>query len=114
MIALFGISSAVSLLFALVVAITIAATLIVDTERGRDLLRRFSWFRRFELLPPSELRYRGMIALGTGVCCFAALLTLALLEPVSRWPALSLGIAAVVWVTLGAALLERAANLEHR
>jgi voltage-gated potassium channel Kch len=98
---------------ALVVATIFSAAMVVDTDRGRAQLRRFAWFRRFELLPPAELRYRGMVMLGAGICCFAALLTLGLLGPVSRGSALVMGIATVFAITLGAALLERAANLER-
>jgi hypothetical protein len=71
--------------------------------------RLIAWFNRFTQLPPSELRHRGMIAVGVGVCCFAALLTLKLFAPVPMWCALIFGIGAVVSITLGAVLLERAA-----
>lgn len=110
MIAIFGVSPTQLIGLALLFASLIGAVLALDTARGRELLRRFAWFRRFELLGPSELRYRGMIMLGLGVCCFAALVTLRLFDPVSPWPALALSIAAVVAITLGAVFFERAAG----
>ncbi len=112
MIGLFGINTAVLLGLALIFTLLLAAALGLESERGRAFLRRFVWFRRFELLAPSELRYRGMISLGFGVCCFAALLTLKLFAPVPLWSALTLATMAIIAVTLGAALLERAAGLE--
>ena len=100
---------ALGLLFLLLVG----GTLALESDQVRALLRRYAWYRRFELLPPSELRFRGLVSLGTGVCCFAALLTLKLFVPeVGVWSALALGMFCVVAVTLGAALLERAAYLE--
>ncbi|KIG17429.1 hypothetical protein DB30_03348 [Enhygromyxa salina] len=96
---------------ALVFVLLIGSALAFDTEFAQAQLRRHLWYRRFELLPPAELRFRGMVALGVGLCTFAALLTLELLAPgAGPWPALALGILAVVTVTLGAALLERAAH----
>jgi hypothetical protein len=68
-----------------------------------------AWFHRFVQLPQSELRHRGMIAIGVGVCCFAALLTLKIFAPVPLWVALFFASAAVASITLGAVLLERAA-----
>jgi hypothetical protein len=100
---------ALGLLFLLLVG----GTLALESEQTRALLRRFAWYRRFELLPPAELRFRGLVALGAGVCSFAALLTLKLFVPeVGVWSALALGMLCVVAITLGAALLERAAHLD--
>lgn len=113
MIAIFASNTAVLLGAAVVFALLIAAVIGLDSERGRALMRRFVWFRRLELLSPSELRYRGLISVGFGICCFAALLTLKLFEPVPLWSALTLGLMAVVAVTLGAAFLERAAMLDR-
>jgi hypothetical protein len=104
-------SSSALIVLALVFVVLIGGALALDTEIARTQLRRYLWYRRFELLPPAELRFRGMVSLGVGLCTFAALLTLELLMPaVGLWPALALGIGAVVAVTLGAALLERAAQ----
>ena len=108
MIAIFAHDVAVLIGLVLVVALVIAVALAFENDQLRVRLRRFAWFRRLELLPPSELRYRGMVSLGVGICCFAALMTLQLFQPVPTWTALTLGIMAVLAVTLGAALLERA------
>ena len=112
MFALLGLDPAVLLSLALVFVLLVGATLALDSPRGRAQLRRFVWFRRFELLPPAELRHRGLIAVGFGVCCFAAVLTLRLFPPVGVWSAVGLASLAVIGVTLGAAMLERAGQLE--
>ncbi|WP_146158427.1 hypothetical protein [Enhygromyxa salina] len=102
-------STSALIVLALVFVVLIGSALAFDTEIAQSQLRRYLWYRRFELLPASELRFRGMIAIGVGLCTFAALLTLELLAPgVGTWAALMLGILAVVAITLGAALLERA------
>ncbi len=113
MIALLGHNPAIVIGLALLFALLVAVAVGLESDRGRALLRRSAWFRRLELLNASELRYRGLISLGFGICCFGALLTLKLFEPVSLWSALTLGIMAVVSVTLGAAFLERAAGLRY-
>jgi hypothetical protein len=113
MIVLLGLDPAVLIALALVFALLVGAAILLDSERGRSLLRRSPWFRRFELLPPSELRHRGLIALGFGVCCFAALVTLKLFDPVSRWTAVTVATLAVASITFGAALMERAGTLEE-
>ena len=98
---------------ALVFLLLIGVALALESDLAQTELRRFAWYRRFELLSPADLRFRGLVSLGIGLCSFAALLTLELFVPeVSVWPALALGISAVIVVTLGAALLERAAHLE--
>lgn len=80
----------------------ILAAIKLDTPEGRAVLRRFAWFRRLEQLPARELHQRGTIALGLGVCCFAALLTLKLFEPAPRWLGTMLAFATVVLVTAAA------------
>ena len=97
---------------ALLFLVLIGVALAMENPQVKGSLRRTEWFRRFEALPPSELRFRGMVSLGVGVCCFAALLTLKLFAPVSAWAATLLGVACVCAVTLGAALLERAASIQ--
>ncbi|HLT38305.1 MAG TPA: hypothetical protein VK034_18595 [Enhygromyxa sp.] len=108
MIAIFGLKPGVLIGLVLLFALLLAAAIGLENEHTLARLRRFAWYRRFERWRPTELRYRGMITLGVGVCCFAALLTLQLFKPVPMWMAMALGIMAVVAVTLGAALLERA------
>jgi hypothetical protein len=112
MIVLLGLDPTVLLGLALIFALLVGAALVLDSERGRALLRRSPWFRRFESLPPTELRHHGLITLGFGVCCFAALVTLKLFGPVSSRSALILATLAVASITLGAALMERASALE--
>ena len=100
---------------ALLFATLVAGVVALESERGLAWLRRQAWFRRFEMLPPPELRYRGLVSLGFGICSFAAILTLKLLIPdVGVWTALALGIICVVAITMGAALLERAAHIDDR
>lgn len=98
----------------LLFATLLGAALALESESGLALLRRQAWFRRFEQLRPAELRYRGFISLGFGLCSFAAILTLNLLVPDFGVSAgLSLAVIAVVAITMGAALLERAAHLDE-
>jgi hypothetical protein len=98
----------------LLFAALLGAVLTLESEQGLALLRRQAWFRRFEQLSPAELRYRGLVSLGFGLCSFAAILTLKLLVPEFGVGAgLSLGMIAVVAITMGAALLERAAHLDE-
>ena len=97
---------------ALLFLVLVGAALALENPRAKANLRRMAWYRRFELLPPAELRFRGMVSLGVGVCCFAALLTLKLFAPVSAWAATLLGLACVTAVTFGAAMLERAATMQ--
>lgn len=98
---------------ALVFSILIGGALALDNPQVQAQLRRMPWYQRFEALQPADLRFRGLVCLGLGLCSFAALLTLKLFVPeVSVWSALALGTLAVVTVTLGAAFLERAAALE--
>lgn len=106
-------STGALIVLGLVFVLLIGGALALDTEIAQTQLRRYIWYRRFEVLNPAELRFRGMASLGLGLCSFAALLTLELLVPnVGLWSALMLGILSVVAVTLGAALLERAAQRE--
>jgi hypothetical protein len=99
----------------LLFATMLAAVLAFESEQGLALLRRQAWFRQLELLPPPELRYRGLVSLGVGLCSFAAILTLKLLVPeFGIWAGLALGVMSVVAITMGAALLERAAHLDER
>lgn len=115
MLGLLATTTAALLVLVLLFATFIGALGLFGTERGLALLRRQAWFRRFEMLPPSELRFRGMVSLGFGICCFAAILTLKLFVPeASVGAALALGIISVVAITMGAALLERAAHLDER
>jgi len=101
-----GVLVGIALLFVLLVGVVIA----FESDQGRVLLGRLRWFRRLEQMHPAELRFHGMISLGVGICGFAALLTLKLLASVPAWTALALGTFTVLAVTLGAALLERAAK----
>lgn len=113
MLGLLATTTAALIVLALLFALLVAAGLVLESERGLAYLRRQLWFRRFEMLPPSELRHRGLISLGFGICSFAAILTLKLLAPATGvWTALALGVMTVIAITLGAALLERAAGLE--
>jgi hypothetical protein len=108
-------TTAALLVLVLLFATLVGAVLMLESEHGLALLRRQAWFRRFEQLPPSELRYRGLTSLGFGLCSFAAILTLRLLVPeVGVWTGLALGVISVVAITMGAALLERAAHLDER
>jgi hypothetical protein len=108
-------STAALLVLGLLFATLVGAVLALENERALALLRRQAWFRHLELLPPTELRNRGIVSLGFGVCSFAAILTLKLLVPESSaWAALALGVMCVVAITMGAALLERAAHLDER
>lgn len=96
-------------LLGLLFAALVGAALTLESERGLALLRQQAWFRRFEQLSPPELRYRGLVSLGFGLCSFAAILTLKLLVPdFGAGVGLSLAVIAVVAITMGAALLERA------
>jgi hypothetical protein len=95
---------------ALLLLVLAGLALGLESSEGRAFLRRFAWVRRFERLHPTDLRFRGLLTLGVGVCCFAALLTLRLFAPVPPWTAVTLATLAVVAITLGAALLERAAT----
>lgn len=102
------------LLLALVFGVLIGAVFVLDNAEVRRLLRRQPvvgpWFLRFEAMSPAQLRFAGMVALGSGVCSFAALLTLRLLFPGANGSlALALGVLTVAFITGGAALLERAA-----
>ena len=92
----------------LLFGLLILAAIQLDTPQGRTLLRRFAWFRRFEQLPAHERHHRGTVALGLGVCCFAALLTLKLFEPAPRWLGTMLAIATVVLITAAAGLYSSA------
>lgn len=97
----------------LLFVILIGGALALETDGARAMLQRFAWYQRFEILGPAELRMRGLVSLGFGICSFAALLTLKLFVPdVGVWSALALGMLSVIAVTLGAALLERAAYLD--
>lgn len=98
----------------LLFATMVGAVLALENDSTLALLRRQAWFRRFEQIGPAELRYRGLISLGFGLCSFAAILTLKLLMPEFGVGAgLSLAVIAVVAITMGAALLERAAHLDE-
>ena len=98
----------------------VASAFAADNERAQTWLRRFVWYRRLLALGPAQLRFRGLVTLGAGVCCFAALLTLLLLVPdhsplrgwLTSWGTLALGSLSVATITAGAALLERAAQLD--
>jgi hypothetical protein len=103
------------LVLALLFATLLGAVLALESERGLALLRRQAWFRRIEMQSPAELRYHGLVSLGFGLCSFAAILTLKLLMPgLGIWAGLALGVISVVAITMGAALLERAAHLDER
>jgi hypothetical protein len=105
-------STASLIALALVFALLVAAVFAVENDTVRAWLQQQDWFRRFEALPTHELQFRGMVSLGCGVCCFAALLTLRLLFPDTQaWAALALALASVMAITIGAALLERAGRL---
>jgi hypothetical protein len=115
MLALLATTTTALFVLGLLFAALVGAALTLESERGLALLRRQAWFRRFEQLGPAELRYRGMVSLGFGLCSFAAILTLKLLVPEFGVGAgLTLAIIAVVAITMGAALLERAAHLDDR
>lgn len=101
-------STVALLVFGLVITALIVSVIGLESEQTRAYLRRQPWFRRFEQLGPSELRFRGMVSLGVGLCLFGALLSLRLWPDVGLWPALALGVLSIVAITLGAALLERA------
>ena len=114
MLGILATSTAALLVLGLLFATLVMAMLALENERGLALLRRQAWFRHLEMLRPPELRYRGLVSIGFGVCSFAAILTLKLLMPESSmWPALALGVMCVVAITMGAALLERAAHLDE-
>ena len=91
---------------ALLFGLLIFAAIGFETGRARPLLRNFAWFRRLEQLPAHELRHRGTIALGLGICCFAALLTLQLFGAPPRWLVMMLAVATVMLVTLAAGLMS--------
>ncbi len=113
MLGLLATSTAALVVLALLFATLAAGVLALDSDRGMALLRRQAWYRRFEMLPPTELRYRGLISLGFGICSFAAILTLKLVIPETGvWTAMTLGTISVVAITMGAALLERAEHLD--
>ena len=113
LIAPFASTAAAMIILALVFLVLVGAVIILDTPAAKRYLRQQAWYRRFEQLPPRELRFRGLVSIGVGMCSFATLLTLKLLFPATSWiTALSFGILTVVAVTLGAALLERAAMLD--
>ena len=113
MIGLLASSTGALLTLAVVFALLVGAVVALESVEVQRWLRRFPWFRRFEQLNPAELRYRGMVSLGLGICSFAALLTMRLVFPTTGvWPALAFGVFTVVSVTVGAALLERAAHLD--
>ncbi|PRP90678.1 hypothetical protein ENSA5_62560 [Enhygromyxa salina] len=98
---------------AVVFVVLVGATLALESEQAQAHLAGFAWYQRFELLRPADLRFRGLVSLGVGLCSFAALLTLKLFVPdVSAWSALALASLSVVAITLGAAFLERAAHLD--
>ena len=98
---------------ALVFTLLIGAVLAIDHPEVKRVLCQLEPYRRFERLAPVELRFRGMVSLGIGMCSFAMLLTLKLILPdMSVGAALSFGVLTVVAVTVGAALLERAAHLD--
>lgn len=105
--------------FALLFVLIVAVALSFETNRAQLHLRRYAWYRHLELLEPPELRFRGMVAMGLGVCSFAAMLTLELVlrgtplhDLLSPWFTLGLGMSAVLSLTLGAAFMERAALLD--
>src|SRR5690242_11889860 len=115
MLGLLATTTAALFVLALLFATLVGAVVLLESDRGLAMLRRQAWFRQFEMLPPSELRHRGLISLGFGLCCFAAILTLKLLAPATGvWTALALGTICVIAITMGAALLERAAHLDER
>ena len=116
MIGLLASSTGALLTLAVVFALLVGAVIALESPEVQRWLRRYPGFRRFEQLSPAELRYRGMLSLGLGICGFAALVTLRLLFPATGvWTALAFGLFTVVAVTVGAALLERAAHLDgHR
>jgi hypothetical protein len=115
MLGIFATTTAALIVLALLFATLLGAVLALESEQGLALLRRQAWFRHLELLSPAELRYRGLVSLGFGLCAFAAILTLKLLVPeLGMWAALALALISVVSITMGAALLERAAHLDER
>ncbi|NVB41435.1 hypothetical protein G6O69_26590 [Pseudenhygromyxa sp. WMMC2535] len=110
---------AIVLIFAGIFVLIVAAALSLERPRVQAALARVPQYRRLQLLGPGELRYRGMVSLGLGLCSLAAMLTVELLladTPVhawlSPWGSISLGLIAVVATTIGAAFLERAAHLD--
>jgi hypothetical protein len=105
-----GVFLGLVLLFLLLFLLLFGAALSLESEQGRELWRGFRWFRQLEQLRPAELHFRGMVSLGAGICCFAALLTLKLFAPIPAWSALLLGALTVLAITIGAAFLERAAR----
>ena len=113
MIGILANTSAALIALAVVFLSLVGGALALENPQVQARLRRLAWYQRFEMLQPHELRYRGLVSLGLGLCSFAALLTLKLFVPeVSVWSALTLGTLCVVAVTLGAAFLERDAALE--
>ena len=113
MIGILANTSAALIALAVVFLTLVGGALALDNPQVQAQLRRLPWYQRFEMLPPHELRFRGLVSLGLGLCSFAALLTLKLFVPqVGVWSALALGTLCVVAITLGAAFLERAAALE--
>lgn len=111
MIAIFAFNTGVFLSLALLLVLLVGAALSLESEQGRELWRGFRWFRQLEQLRPADLHLRGLVSLGVGICCFAALLTLKLFAPIPAWSVLLLGALTVLAITIGAAFLERAARL---
>lgn len=117
MIAIFGLSTTILVGLALLFLLFVSAALASKTQSGRELQQRalrsaVGWLRHLKALRPSDLRFRGMVSLGLGICSFAALVTLKLFAPVPFWSALTLAALTVGLIILGAAFLERAAELE--
>ncbi|GEM_PF-2990081 len=114
-----GISPAgIVMLFAGLVVIIAAAGLLLGSPQTQATLRRAPWYQRFEALDQRELHFYGTVALGTGVCSFAGMLTLELLLAgtplhgwLSPWFSLTLGMGSVLATTIGATLMERAASV---
>lgn len=89
------------------------------SAEAQAMLRRQAWYRQLEALDARDLRFYGMVCLGFGLCCFAAMLTLEYLLPgtplhrwLSPWFSFTLALSAVFSVTAGASCLERAAHLD--